>query len=171
MEKKEAYRHRLPHFQQPGQAYFVTWCLKGSVPPKALASYTQRLEQLRNEISRLKIVTPGSGTGDFQLPKNIYAIANRVSQNRASQIDGTGDFQSPKNCAIENRTSQNRASLLLKEYFILRKKYLKAYDDLLDVKKSPSELVGTVEPDYFLSLIYGSVFYSQIRAGFSLFSR
>src|SRR5659263_575603 len=28
MEKKEFHRHYLPHFQQPGQAYFVTWSLK-----------------------------------------------------------------------------------------------------------------------------------------------
>jgi len=31
MEKKEFHRHYLPHFQQPGQAYFVTWSLKDAV--------------------------------------------------------------------------------------------------------------------------------------------
>jgi len=36
MEKKEFYRHALPHFQQPGQAYFVTWSLKDALPAKAL---------------------------------------------------------------------------------------------------------------------------------------
>ncbi len=40
MEKKEFYRKHLPHFQQSGQAYFVTWCIKDAVPPKALESYT-----------------------------------------------------------------------------------------------------------------------------------
>jgi len=115
MEKKEAYRNRLPHFQQPGQAYFVTFCLKDSVPAKALAQYSQQLNQLRNEISRLKISTPGTGYG----------------------TGGTGDLPSPNHYAIENRASHNRASLL-KEYYILRKKYIKAYDDLLDAQKSPS---------------------------------
>jgi hypothetical protein len=27
-EKKEYPRNNLPHFQQPGQAYFLTWNLK-----------------------------------------------------------------------------------------------------------------------------------------------
>ncbi|MFT3751854.1 MAG: hypothetical protein QM800_02910 [Paludibacter sp.] len=40
MEKKESYRKNLPHFQQPGQAYFVTWCLHDAVPPKALERYS-----------------------------------------------------------------------------------------------------------------------------------
>jgi len=32
MQKKEHYRHALPHYQQPGQAYFITWCLKSAMP-------------------------------------------------------------------------------------------------------------------------------------------
>jgi len=50
MEKKEYYRHNLPHFQQSGQAYFVTWNLKDAVPPKAYARYVQRIEELKNQI-------------------------------------------------------------------------------------------------------------------------
>lgn len=47
--KKEHYRHILPHYQLPGQAYFVTWCLKDAIPPKALKRYTQKLEELKNQ--------------------------------------------------------------------------------------------------------------------------
>lgn len=47
MENKEAYKHILPHFQQPGQAYFVTFCLWNAVAPGALASYTNKLRELR----------------------------------------------------------------------------------------------------------------------------
>ena len=50
MEKKEHYRKHLPHFQQPGQEYFVTWCLKDAVPPKALEAYTFQLKQIISEI-------------------------------------------------------------------------------------------------------------------------
>jgi REP element-mobilizing transposase RayT len=50
MEKKEFYRHNLPHFQQPGQAYFVTWNLKNAIPRKAYSGYTQKLEELKNKI-------------------------------------------------------------------------------------------------------------------------
>lgn len=50
MVKKEAYRNILPHFQQPGQAYFVTWNLRNAIPPKALIRYTSQLEILRTQI-------------------------------------------------------------------------------------------------------------------------
>ena len=50
MPHNEHYRHILPHYQQPGQAYFMTWCLKNSVPPKALSRYTKKLEELKTEI-------------------------------------------------------------------------------------------------------------------------
>jgi putative transposase len=48
--KKEFYRHLLPHFQQPGQAYFVTWSLKDAVPKKALKRYSNELVKLRLQI-------------------------------------------------------------------------------------------------------------------------
>ena len=47
MEKKESYKHILPHFQHPGQSYFVTRTLKDAVPAKALERYTQKLEELK----------------------------------------------------------------------------------------------------------------------------
>ncbi len=46
--KKEYYKHILPHYQLPGQAYFVTWILQDAVPQKALQRYTQKLEELKN---------------------------------------------------------------------------------------------------------------------------
>lgn len=52
MEKKESYRLHLQHYQQPGNEYFVTWCLKASIPPKALERYTLQLQLLRHEISQ-----------------------------------------------------------------------------------------------------------------------
>lgn len=54
MEKKESYRKDLPHFQQPGQAYFVTWCLHDSVPPKALERYSNSLKNAKSEIEIAK---------------------------------------------------------------------------------------------------------------------
>jgi hypothetical protein len=50
MERKEYYKQNLPHFQQPGQAYFVTWSLKDAVPKKALKRYTDKLEILKSQI-------------------------------------------------------------------------------------------------------------------------
>lgn len=47
MEKKEAYKHILPHFQQPGQACFVTFCLWEAVPHGAFPDYSNKLRELR----------------------------------------------------------------------------------------------------------------------------
>lgn len=101
MEKKESYKHILPHFQQPGQAYFVTWCLKNAVPKKALKRYTNELKVLGDAIS---------GCADFQSPVLISAI-----ENRATQIEK-----------------------LRMQYYSLRKKYIKAFDDLLDAERYPA---------------------------------
>jgi len=50
MEKNEFHRANLPHFQQPGQAYFVTWNLQDAIPAKVLKDYTEKLMQMRNRI-------------------------------------------------------------------------------------------------------------------------
>lgn len=50
MEKKEFYRQSLPHFQQPGQRYFVTWSLKDAIPAKALADYSSKLAIITDNI-------------------------------------------------------------------------------------------------------------------------
>jgi hypothetical protein len=64
MERKEYYKQNLPHFQQPGQAYFVTWCLKDAVPKKALKRYTQQLEILKSQLS----TGAGAGAADSDPP-------------------------------------------------------------------------------------------------------
>lgn len=43
MEKKEFHRANLPHYQQPGQAYFVTWNLQDAIPALALKDYSEKL--------------------------------------------------------------------------------------------------------------------------------
>ena len=88
MEKKEFHRANLPHFQQPGQAYFVTWNLHDAIPAKALQDYTQKLKLLRNNI----------------------------------------DF------AIQSNRLQEQISELKFEYNILRKKMMKAFEDLLHIE-------------------------------------
>ena len=92
MEKKEFYRQYLPHFQQPGQAYFITWSLKEAIPALALDSYTKKIELLQNQIKMQKIIKS-------------------------------------KDSVIEN---------LEKEYHLVRRKYIKAFNDLLDVEQKSS---------------------------------
>jgi hypothetical protein len=97
MEKKEFYRSNLPHFQQPGQAYFVTWTLKDAVPPKALRDYTSKM--------------------------NIMQSAIRL--------------------ATQNKSDESVIQELRKDYFIIRKKFMKAYEAVLHLKhKSHCEFIG-----------------------------
>lgn len=89
MEKKEFYRHALPHFQQPGQAYFVTWSLRDAVPPIALNYYKVKLNNL---YSTLKILQESKAD-------NSLIDAARI------------------------------------EYYLTRKKFMKAFDDLLHLQE------------------------------------
>ncbi|MCK9411285.1 MAG: hypothetical protein M0Q53_03225 [Prolixibacteraceae bacterium] len=111
MEKKEYYRHVLPHFQQPGQAYFVTWNLKDAVPAKALERYSHQLEMIRAQLG-----AANSDSRDKNCDSEIAAPVTRESE-----------FAAPKP-EIEK---------LKQSYYLVRKKYIKAYDDLLDLDKNP----------------------------------
>ena len=108
MEKKEFYRHYLPHYQQPGQAYFITWSLKDAVPAKALHSYTLQLEMLKSHITMHKL-------------------------------------EKSENFIIES---------LEDEYHAIRRKYIKAYNDLLDAERNP--IINLSKPEY-TEIIIGSL--------------
>lgn len=133
MTKKESYRHMLPHFQQPGQAYFVTWNLKDAVPPKALIRYSSKLEVLKSQLK-------GSADSDSLLRKD----ANRNSHhpdvaNSDSSIGCSGFRSAEKKTAGQNPQHPNiipELELIQKKYYAIRKKYIKAYNDLLDAGKS-----------------------------------
>jgi len=105
MEKKESYRNRLPHFQQPGQAYFVTWNLKNAIPPKALKRYTTKLSELKAQI-------------EFQKAQK-------------------GD--------------EKRIAALKTNYYSTQRKYIKAYDDLLNTVQTPT--INLFESDHLKIVI------------------
>jgi len=88
MEKKEFYRKNLPHFQQTGQAYFVTWCLHGAVPTKALERYSIDLRNAKSEIEIAK----------------------------------------------ENKVDEVIIDEVKQKYYSSRRKYMKAFDDLLHLQ-------------------------------------
>jgi len=123
MEKKEFHQHYLPHFQQPGQAYFVTWCLKDSVPAKALESYTQKLNLLKWQILSL-----GSANSDSPI---------RIINN--FEADAIRNFGSVLKLNVNEYTGSMSSEIvkLKKEYDIVRRKYIIAYDNLLDAERNP----------------------------------
>ena len=99
MEKKEFHRANLPHYQQPGQAYFLTWNLHDAIPALALKDYSDKLSSLRYRID--------------------YAIK----------------------C---NQSPEYINSLKL-EFNILRKKRMKAMEDLLHLENKCSVNLATLE--------------------------
>jgi putative transposase len=54
---KEHYRRKLPHFQQPGQWYSVTFTLAGAMPKGALDRYSTQVQIARTRLAELS----GSG--------------------------------------------------------------------------------------------------------------
>lgn len=107
--KKEFYRHALPHFQQPGQAYFITWSIKDAVPKKALIQYSEDLKLLSLQIKSYDALG-AKGATNFDSLNN----KNQFSENIPPELEK-----------------------LKKQYYSIRKRYIKAYDELLDIEKNP----------------------------------
>ena len=123
MEKKEAYRQILPHFQQPGQAYFVTWNLKDAIPPKALSRYSLQLAKLKLQIT-------GAANSDSPIcecgESEFATLENCVPKSQHMKY-AESEFAAP----------DPEYDKLKLEYNIARKKFIKAYNDLLDSSKKP----------------------------------
>jgi len=101
--KKEIYRGNLPHFQQPGQDYFVTWILKNSVPKKAVELYSKRMEQLKNEIDILKknnadVNVIESAKRDYYIIRKKYIA--KVDEILDAKTDNKIDLSKPENLNI-----------------------------------------------------------------------
>lgn len=130
MEKKEYYKHLLPHFQQPGQVYFITWILKDAIPPHALKRYTEKLQLLKAEIESFD---KGAEVGNLRI--------NRECNSRH-----------PLSSELE---------ALLKEYNLLRKKYIKAYDDMLALQECG--LVNLTKPELLQVISEALIFWEGKR--------
>lgn len=156
MEKKEFHRHYLPHFQQPGQAYFVTWCLKDAVPSKALLSYKQKLELLKSQIesfSSMRKTDQASPAVSANLLTQTLGSDSLITLNLDSELSLTKNHKSESN----NRESEfvglvfPEIEKLKEEYYSVRRKYLKAYDDLLNAEQNP--IVNLSKPENTKALI------------------
>jgi REP element-mobilizing transposase RayT len=80
MEKKESYRHNLPHFQNRGQAYFVTWNLKNAIPQKVFYKYATKLNILKTNISFLEQLQSeplelAKAKKEYFISRNKYILA------------------------------------------------------------------------------------------------
>ncbi len=109
---KEFYRHLLPHFQQPGQAYFITWSLKDAVPKKALKRYSDEIKTLRLRIKS-------------------------YDADPLNKIMSDSESAPPRMSGLKTLPLEPGLPELKKHYYYLRKKYIKAYDELLAIDKNP----------------------------------
>jgi len=163
MERKEFYKHNLPHFQQPGQAYFITWSLKDAVPKKALIRYTRKLELLKSQIQSFK--SPGAAVSGRS--ESGAAVSGRSESGAAvsEPLDfekRESEFAAPTSGKIGAANSDSPELKKLKmEYYSLRKKYIKAYDDLLDAERNPK--INLSKPEHTKVIIETLKFWEGVK--------
>jgi len=145
--KKEFYRHLLPHFQQPGQAYFVTWSLKDAVPKKALKRYTDELDKLRLQIKSFGTAGATGAAVSKPLIKKMSGSESappEMSGSESAPPEMSGSETAPPKMR-DSEITPPELEKLKKQYYSLRKKYIKAYDELLDSERTPK--INLSKPD------------------------
>lgn len=128
MERKEAYRRHLQHFQQPGQAYFITVSLKDAVPSDAMSDYTSKLRILRAQIQQAE-TDRSKASQLFDLERAYYALRKKylaAYDDLLAATDGSEvDLTQPANRQIlfdafhfyEGRRLETYAFCIMKNHF------------------------------------------------------
>ncbi|MBN2636754.1 MAG: hypothetical protein JXR61_10825 [Prolixibacteraceae bacterium] len=118
--KKEHYRRKLPHFQQPGQWYSVTFTLKGAMPKGAMEKYASALETAR---TRYLLLAQESG---FPRESDFPKSDTKKSEFPNSDISN-----------LRLGKSQSRMADAKKKYQTALRKYRLAYDKILNKSTLP----------------------------------
>lgn len=130
--RKEHYRNKLPHFQQPGQQYMVTCVLKGAIPKGALDNYAVRLETARNRLKELeKSVFRESLSWESEFPNSDKTFDLGKSKSRESEFPNS-DKEHSELGNSESHKSKSRLEEARKEYQIALRKYRLAYEKVLN---------------------------------------
>lgn len=84
--RNEHYRRALPHFQQSGQAYFMTVMLADAIPPKALENYSKQLSIISDYLKYLK--TNPENIEEYQkLKKEHYLLIQKYRKAYDDLLD------------------------------------------------------------------------------------
>lgn len=121
--KKEHYRQKLPHFQQPGQWYSVTVSLHGAIPKNALLKYSLQLTIAKNKFQNLLKQQPTFSKG-MDLPKTMISKPEEIK-------------------TFDSGNSKTRFAAK-KEYYATLRKYRLAYDTFLH--KSTESTISLIKP-------------------------
>ncbi|MDP3912691.1 MAG: transposase [Bacteroidota bacterium] len=130
--RKEYYHRKLPHFQQPGQWYSITFTLVGAMPKGAMDKYSLDLEIAKNRVQELGLYqVSGFEAACFQIPE----IGNKgLSSSRESDFP-----KSDKN--FDFGKSKSQLAQAQKDYQIALRKYRFAYDKNLHNSTEPTILL------------------------------
>jgi REP element-mobilizing transposase RayT len=88
--RKEHYRRKLPHFQQPGQWYSVTFTLVDAMPKGAMDKYSLNLEVAKNRVQELGLSkVPDFLNSGNQNPGKLEHGLSTVSGSEAACFQAT----------------------------------------------------------------------------------
>jgi putative transposase len=123
--KREHYRQKLPHFQQPGQWYSVTVSLEGAIPKSAMAKYSLKLAVAKDNYQKLLDQTK-SPIRDMDFPKSMVHQSESKNKN----------FDLGKSNSLKEEAKIT--------YFTALRNYRLAYDKFLH--KSTEPTISLINP-------------------------
>ena len=120
--RKEHYRRKLPHFQQPGQWYSVTFILAGAMPRGAMNKHSLNLEVAKNRVQELRLSqVSGFEAACFHPPSRESDFPKSDKNYNVPKSDKNFDFGK----------SKSQLAQVQKDYQIALRKYRLAYDKIL----------------------------------------
>ncbi len=105
MNKKEFHRANLPHYQQPGQAYFITWNLQNAIPAKALKESGKKLILIK--------VSVDFAEKTKQSPEQINALKNEYRFLRKMMLKALDDILDVGNHIDVNLSKTENTSIIV----------------------------------------------------------
>jgi putative transposase len=87
---KEYYRGNLPHFQQPGQWYFITCTLAGAIPKNMQLAISENFRNASERYRRLKTKTPNDEVLKpirqeyYEARKKFFRAQEHILQNSST---------------------------------------------------------------------------------------
>jgi putative transposase len=126
--RKEHYRRKLPHFQQPGQWYSVTFTLAGAMPKRAMDRYSSELQMARTRLEELR-------ESDFPKSDNFF---DKGKSDNFFDMEKSDNF-------FDLGKSKSQLSQAKKDYRIALLRYRLAYDRILNKSALPGLILSKEE--------------------------
>lgn len=119
MNKKEFHRVNLPHYQLPGQAYFITWNLQNAIPAQALKEFSEKLSLIK--------VSVDFAEKTKQSPEQINALKNDIRFLRKMMLIALDDILDVGNHIDVNLSKTENTSIIVNSLRFWEGKKLKNF--------------------------------------------